>query len=423
MNFTALFPIALASLKNRTGTVLLTLLTIALSVMLFIGIEKIRQGTRASFEATISDTDLIVGARSAPVNLLLASVFRLGDTPANISWQTAEAIAARTDVAWTVPLSLGDSHRGERVLGTLPTYFTHYRYGKDRALTFAQGMVFDDLFDVVTGAETARRLGYQIGDEIELTHGLGQAGISDHDHHAFHIVGILEPTGTPVDRTVYVSLSAITAIHIGWETGARSRLAGQISDTDLQEMELAPEGISALLVGLENKASILRTKRAIDTYKGESLLAVLPGQALRELWTITGLAERALQAVSAFVILIGLASALAGLLSGLSARRREMSILRSVGARPSHIGGLLIMEAALMGAAGAVLGAVLVHLGLLMLTPLIAARWGIVLLQTGPGWLDLVTICVVTGFAAFSGLLPAIMAYRRALSDGLNVKL
>lgn len=423
MSAAPLIRLALASLKNRAGTVMLTLLTIALSVMLFLGVEKIRHGTKTSFEATISGTDLIVGARSAPVNLLMASVFRIGDTPANISWATAEAIAARPDVAWTVPLSLGDSHRGERVLGTVPAYFTRYKYGRDKSLEFAQGAGFDDMFDVVLGHQTARLLGYSLGDEIELTHGLGQAGISDHEHRSFHVTGILKPTGTPVDRTVHVSLGAISAIHVGWENGARSRLAREITDDELRALELTPESVSALLVGLENKPSILRTKRAIDTYRGEALLAVLPGQALSQLWTMTGMAERALRGISAFVVLVGLVSALASLLSGLNARRREMSILRAVGARPVHIGGLLVVEALLMGAGGALTGALLVHGALALAGPAVAARWGVVLVGTGPGMLDILAVCAVTGLAGLMGLVPAWFAYKRALADGLNVKL
>ena len=422
-----LFQLALASLKNRAGTVLLTLLTLALSVTLFLGVEKIRHSTKASFEATISGTDLIVGARSAPVNLLLAAVFRLGDAPANIDWETAEAIAARADVAWSVPLSLGDSHRGERVLGTVPAYFNRYRYGRDQRIELAEGTRFNDLFDVVLGAETARRLGYHLGDELELTHGLGQAGISDHDHLPFTVVGILKPTGTPVDRTLHVSLQAVSAIHVGWETGARGRhgdeLLEALEDDHHDEVDLTPDSVSALLIGLENRASLLRTKRALDTYPDEALLAVMPGQALNELWTITGLAERVLQAVSGFVVLVGLVSAMASLLSGLSARRREMAILRAVGARPVHIGGLMVVEALLMGVSGALIGVLLVYLGIGLAQPAVTARWGVVLAETGPGLLDVLVVCIVTALSGLMGLVPAVRAYRRALGDGLNVKL
>lgn len=418
-----LISLAVASLRNRAGTVLLTVFTIALSTMLFLGVEKIRTGAKAGFEATVSGTDLIVGAQSAPVNLLLASVFRIGNTPATMSWEAAEAISARDDVAWTVPLSLGDSHRGERVLGTVGSYFEHYKYGDNTSLKLAEGNVFVDLFDVVLGAQTARLLGYELGDEIALTHGLGQAGISDHDHLPFRIVGILAPTGTPVDRTVHVSLQAIEAIHVGWETGAPSRAIQDLSPEELAALAQTPESISALLVGLANRPSILRTKRAIDTYPDEALLAVLPGQAMGELWAITEMAERALLAVSVFVVLVGLVSALAMLLSGLSERRREMAILRAVGARPAEIGTLLVVEACIMAGFGAVLGAAMLQIGLAFGAPILAARWGVVLLGTGVGFIDLAAIVVVTLSAGLMGLVPAVMSYRRALADGLNVKL
>lgn len=409
MTWFPLLSLAAASLKNRSGAALLTLLTITLSVMLFLGVEKIRYSTKASFEATLSGTDLIVGARSAPVNLLLASVFRLGSVPANISWESAVALAARPDVAWTVPLSLGDSHRGEPVLSTVPAYFTHYRYGNNQPLELAQGVVFQDLFDIVLGAATAARLGYRIGDEVELTHGLGQAGISDHDHLSFRVSGILKPTGTPIDRTLHTSLEAMTAVHA--------------EEKDLVRTDLTPESVSAILIGLKNKASVLRTRRAINTYSGEALLAIMPGQTLGELWALTGAAERILQAVSVFVILVGLASALSGLLSGLTARRREMAILRSVGARKGYIGGLLVLEAVLMGASGALLGVILVNMGLYFGAPLLTARWGIVLIGTGLGALDVITVLAVTALAGLIGLIPAIMAYRGTLADGLNIRL
>jgi putative ABC transport system permease protein len=415
MNLRPLFKLALASLKNRIGTVLLTLLTIALSVTLFLGVEKMRHGTKASFEATISGTDLIVGARSAPVNLLLASVFRIGNVPANISWKAAQEIAARNDVAWSVPLSLGDSHRGERVLGTVPEYFTYYKYGNGQQLEFAEGAGFSDLFDIVLGAETAKQLGYTLGDEIELTHGLGQAGISDHDDLPFKVSGILKPTGTPVDRTLHTSIEAISAIHGGWE--------GHSDHQQESDIDLTPQSVSAILIGLENKASILRTKRALDTYSDEALLAVMPGPVLLELWALTGLAERALLTVSALVVLVGLISALVGLLSGLSARRREMAILRAVGARPGHIGGLMVTEAVLMGFGGACIGVLFVYIGLGFAGPLVTARWGIVLTGIGPGLFDVAVIIIITCLSALMGLVPAAMTYRRALGDGLSVKL
>jgi putative ABC transport system permease protein len=165
--------LALASLANRRAAALLTVLAIALSVALLLGVEKVRRGARDSFAATISGTDLIVGARTGDVQLLLYSVFRIGNATANVTWRSYEEVAARPEVAWVVPLSLGDSHRGFRVLGITPAYFERYRYRRDRPLAFAAGGPFGGLFDAVLGADVAEALGYRLGDPLVVAHGLG----------------------------------------------------------------------------------------------------------------------------------------------------------------------------------------------------------------------------------------------------------
>ena len=151
--------LALQSLRNRWLTALLTVLAIAVSVMLLLGVEKIRTGARQSFADTISGTDLIVGARSGSLNLLLYAVFRIGNATNNLSWQSYQDIRARPEVAWAAPLSLGDSHHGYRVLGTTLDYFTHYRFRQTHGLAFRVGAPFSDLFDAVLGADVAAALG------------------------------------------------------------------------------------------------------------------------------------------------------------------------------------------------------------------------------------------------------------------------
>lgn len=418
-----LFSLAASSLWNRKGACLLTLVAVALSVALFLGVEKARNGVRKGFSATISDTELIVGARSGQLNLLLYSVFRMGDATAEVSWDAYEWLSAREDVAWTVPLALGDSHQGYRVIGTTPEYFERYRYGDSRPLRLADGEVFGDLFDTVIGAEVARELGYEIGSPVILTHGLGRAGLQSHDNRPFRVSGILAPTGTPVDQSVHVSLQAITAIHVGWETGTRNPMADAIGEETIRGFDLTPRTVTAVLVGLKSKPTILRTKRAIDTYSGEPMMAIMPAVALSQLWNVTSLAERALIGVSLFVIAVGLVSILTSILTSLNARRREMSILRAIGARPGHIFFLLLLESALLGFLGAVLGVILIHLLLAIAGPVLASQYGVSMIGTGPGLLDLQTIAAVTGAAFLIGAVPAWLAFRRSLADGLSVKL
>lgn len=414
--------LAWRSLMNRKVSAMLTVIAIALSVALFLGVEKARNAAKSGFDNTISGTELIVGAPSGQINLLLYSVFRLGNATAEISWPTYEDIAARNDVAWAVPISLGDSHRGYRVLGTTRAYFDHYKYGQRQSLELVQGAPFDDLFDAVIGADVAKQLGYEMGTPLVLTHGLGAGGLSDHDNRPFRVVGVLRPTGTPVDQTIHISLEAMTAIHVGWETGGRNPLADSITEDTIRSFDLTPKTVTAVFVGLKNRATVLRTRRDLNTNMSEPLLAIIPGQALAELWQVMGTAERVLLAVSAFVIAVGLVSILTSILTSLNERRREMSILRATGARPGHIFALLIVEAAVLGLIGACLGAVMIQIIFAIAAPILSAQYGVALIGTGPGLVDVYTIAAVTFAATFLGIWPALTALRRSLADGLTVK-
>ncbi|MFN7054860.1 ABC transporter permease [Hyphomonas sp.] len=419
-----LFSLAWASLLNRKGSVLLTILAVALSVALFLGVEKARNGAREGFENTISGTHLIVGAPTGSVNLLLYSVFRMGNATAEVSWAAYRRIAERPDVAWAVPLSLGDSHRGYRVVGTSTEYFERYKYAGGQSLEIAEGEIFDDLFDAVIGAEVARQLNYTIGTPLILAHGLGTADFgAGHDNRPFRVSGILKPTGTPVDRSVHVSLEAITAIHVGWESGARNPLADSIPEEMIRSFDLTPRTVTAILVGLERPGTILTTRREINTNRQEPLMAIIPGESLRELWGVTAIAERALLAVSAFVIAVGLVSILTSILTSLNERRREMSILRATGARPRHIFSLLVLEAGLVGFIGAALGILTIFAVFAAVAPVLQARFGVALGSAGPGMLELQVLGAVTAAALVIGAVPAFAAMRRSLADGLSIRL
>lgn len=419
--FWQMLALAGASLLNRRGTALLTILAVACSVALLIGVETIRQGARTAFERTVTGTDLIVGARSGPLNLLLYSIFRIGDATSNVTFASWQAFARRPEVAWTIPISLGDSHRGFRVMGTNGSYFDHYRYGDDRSLVLAEGQRFSDLYDAVIGADVAETLNYRLGQKIVLSHGLGAVSFAEHADRPFVIAGILARTGTPVDRTVHVSLEAITAIHLGWESGARSNRA---TDADaVRALDLTPKDITAFLVGARNKVAVLRLQRAVNSYGEEPLLAIIPGVALSQLWSVLSIVEQTLTAMAGFVVAVGLLSILTGILTSLNERRREMAVLRAVGARPGHIFLLLVSEAGLLALLGAILGAGSVHLILYAAGPALQAQTGLALATTGPGLYDLAVVGGVTIVALLLGAIPAWRAFRNSLADGLTVRI
>lgn len=207
------FALALKSLWHRRLTAGLTVLAVAVGVAALTSVERVRAGAQATFANTISGADLIVGARGGPMHLVLYSVFGIGEPTNNISWESYRAIASRPEVAWTIPLSLGDAHRGYRVLGTNAGYFEHYRFGQGNRLRFAAGAMFASDRDAVLGAEVADALGYGLGDSIIVSHGIGDTSFQHHDDNPFRVVGVLARTGTPVDRTVHVTLGGIRAMH------------------------------------------------------------------------------------------------------------------------------------------------------------------------------------------------------------------
>lgn len=413
--------LALKSVLNRKATAILTILTVAVSVILLLGVERVRTEAKSSFANTISGTDLIVGGRSGQVNLLLYSVFRIGNATNNIDWKSYQEFSQHNAVKWAIPISLGDSHKGFRVMGTNHSYFENYRYGSKQPLTFQQGKEFNELFDVVIGADVAKKLDYKIGDQIILAHGISDVAFSRHDNLPFKIVGILAPTGTPVDKTVHVSLEAIEAIHVGWESGAN---LGHTPDAEtLKTYDFQPQQITAMMLGLNSKIQTFALQREINNYRQEPLSAIMPGIALHELWGMMAVAEQALLIVSGFVVVAGLLGMLSSLLTSLQERRREMAILRAMGARPRHVFGLLISEASTLTFLGITLGVAVLFALIAVVAPIVQQSYGInisISAITPHEW-KLLMLVQVAGIII--GFIPAFRAYRQSLSDGMTIRI
>ena len=453
-----ILPLALKSVRNRRFTAALTVLSIALSVALLLGVERLRQESRETFASSLSGTDLIVGARTNPVHLLLASVFRIGYTTNNVSWETYRKIAALPEVAWTIPLSLGDSHRGFHVVGTTHDYFDHYRFGQDRKLELVEGERFNDADGAVLGAEVAAALGYRLGQSIIIAHGSGDVAFALHKNHPFRVVGILARTGTPVDRAIHVSLEGMDAVHAAEDAAdadplaaavrarqgaqgaaqethehAHAQARGTTDGADLDHgahRERADDRdggsgrtISALLVGLKSRGGALSLQRRVNELRDEPLTAILPGPTLLELWDIVGGAEKTLIAISSLVVVMGLAGMLIALLTSLSERRREMAVLRAVGARPWHVFGLLLGEAAFLTLLGVALGVAALYLGLLTAGPWLEQRLGLFIALRWPSANEIGLIMLIVASGVLIGLIPAYRIYRLSLADGMTIRI
>jgi len=417
-----MFTLAMKSFRNRRLTIILTIVSIALSVTLLLGVERIRKEAKAGFTSTISGTDLIVGARSGPVQLLLFSVFRIGNATNNISWESYQDIARNPNIRWTIPISLGDSHKGYRVMGTNADYFKYFRFAGKRKLEMAKGRIFEGVYDAVLGAEVADKLGYGLDDQIILAHGAGKVSFIKHADKPFKVVGILKRTGTPVDQTIHVRLEGIEAIHIDWKEGAP--IPGHsISAESTLKMDLSPRLITAFFVGLKSRIAAFAVQRDVNEYRQEPLLAILPGVALAELWDLIGVAEKALLVISGFVVIVGLSGMLVALMTSLNERRREMAILRSVGARPLDVFALIVGESAMLTLAGIVTGVAMLYGLLLVGQPLILSELGLFIAIGGLSLHELMLIAVVGLAGILIGMIPGYQIYRYSLADGMTIRL
>lgn len=418
---TALLSIAWKSAWNRRFTLALTVFSIALATLLLLGVERIRTELRENFASAVSGTDLIVGARTGSTQLLLYSVFRIGSATNNIGWKSVQALEAHPGVAWVVPISLGDSHRGFAVLATTPAYFEHFRYGDRQALKLQEGQPFSGLFDAVVGADVAEQLGYHVGRKITLAHGSGEL-TPEHADKPFTVVGILARTGTPVDRTVHIGLAAMEAIHLEWVGGAP--MPGvKIPAEQVRKFDLTPKNVTAALVGLKNRAAVFAVQRWVQTYPEEPLMAILPGVALDELWQVVGVGEKALLALSGLVGIVSLAGLVSVVMAGLNERRRELAVLRAVGASLRHVLALLALEGALVTVLGVALGALLAVAGIAALGPWLQTHYGLALRLSAPTLNEGLLVAALLAAGWLASLLPGVRAYRLSLADGLSPRL
>ena len=348
--------LALKSLHHRKGSVVLTMMAMIISMMVLLGVEHIRHQAKANFANSISGVDLLVGARTSKINLLLYSVFRVGSPTQNISWQSFDSLANNAQVSWAIPISLGDSHKGYRVIGTTTDYFTHFKYGQQQALTFTQGKVFNHVYEVVLGADVARTLGYKLGDELILSHGLASTSFQQHDKQKFTVSGILATTGTPVDKSLHVSLQGIEAVHLS--QAILSRL------NDKQLSELKPKSVTAVMLGLTSKLGVFGLQREINTNPKEPLMALFPGVALSELWQTLSSVENTLRLISSLVFISALFGLSAMLLSSIRERQQEVRLLRMIGASPLFLFCFIELEALIIALASAIVAIVLLSIGL-----------------------------------------------------------
>lgn len=415
--------LAYKSLMNRKLTTFLTVLSIALSTALLLSVERTRRAAEEGFTQAISQTDLLVGGRTGPINLILYTVFNMGSASNNISWDSYQEIKKNPIIEWTIPYSLGDGHRGFRVVATDENFYQHYRFRGDQAVEFQVGQAAVGLWDVVLGSQVAEKLGYKLGDQVTVAHGVTRGeGIQKHDDKPFRVVGIMKNTGTALDQSLYITLAGMEAIHIDWQSGAAPTKDKMIGPDQIKAADLKVHQITSFFLRTKSRIETLRLQREINTFKDEPLMAIIPGATLSELWRGLGFVEQALKMISWMVISVGLVAMLIALLTGLNERRREMAILRSIGAGPGRITMLLVFEGATLTLIGILFGTCIELSGFSLLRDWLEAQFGLYLVGDALTRTDFIYLAITWGLGILIGLIPAVRASRLALKDGLSVK-
>ena len=455
-SFGTVLLVASRSLRYRLSGVLLTIASVALSVFVLLGVEHVRQEARTGFASTVSGVDLIVGARTGEINLLLLSIFRIGTATANVSWESVEQLEQQKNVVWTVPISLGDSHRSFRVIGTTEAFFTRYKYGAKQSITFQQGQSFEAVAEVVLGARVATELGYQLGDSLVLSHGMADISFSHHDQLPFSVSGILAANGTPIDNALFVGLEAIEAMHSDGESedhrghndhdehdehdehdghdeheehedhdahedhdGHEDHDAHEAHDEHPAGHDHPPIGtVTAVLVGLNSPITTLQVKRWVDEFADEALLAILPGVALTQLWELVGNVEAILLGISILILVSSLLGLNAMLLASMRERRREIEVLRSIGAPSSFIVSLLMIESLLIVSVGVVLAVLSLLASITAANTLFAETFGLMISSQILSPSNITALGLIYLTAILVTLLPALQAYRVSRAVG-----
>lgn len=392
--------LASKSLLNRKGSVLLTIIAISVSLFVLLAVDHLRQQTKQGFASTISGTDLVVGSRTSSINLLLYSIFHIGTPTANLSWKAYQNFNSHPQIAWTIPISLGDSHKGYRVMGTNDDFFLHYNFGNKHPLSFTAGEKFNATFEVVLGSEVAKQLNYKINDPIVLSHGLVSTSFSNHDQYPFKITGILDSTGTPVDQTLYVTLQGIEAIHKNWQNG--------------KSEDLTPKNITAFMLGLTSRMTTFKVQKNINQYAQEPLTAILPGVALSELWQIMGSVEQVLKLISYLVLLASLLGLSAMLVASINERRQEIQLLRMIGAPPWYIFIIIELEAILIALISSTICLLALSLVLTVFQSTLIAEFGLRLSANLFSMNNLLIFALVQLATIIAAAIPAAIAYRSA---------
>jgi putative ABC transport system permease protein len=388
------------SLRQHAFSTLVTAGSLALAGGLLMSVWIVKAQAQKSFLRTTTAFDAVLGARGSKLQLVLNAIFHLEASPGNLAWQDYEFIRHHPAVKTAIPIAVGDNLRGYRIVGTIPELFTDVEYAPGRTYAVAPGgrLFSPEAREAVVGSFAADRLGLRVGDTFHPFHGLAYDPSAQHAD-LFTVVGILEPSNTPLDRVVLIPIKGVQTM-----SGHDPRAA-----TD----------ISAVLIKLRSSTAGFMLDIMINKQGNRLTLAYPVGAILADLFDKISWFDRVLALVAYLVALVAAASVLASIYNSMNARKRDIAILRALGAGRGLVFGAVVAESACIGALGAVAGFGVYFVLMEAVARVIRAQTGVVLsvgelhpvLALAPA--GLIVLC------ALGGVVPAIKAYRIPVAENL----
>lgn len=384
------FTLASASIKNRGFHSALCILAMASGVALLMAVFLLSSAVQDGLARNAKGIDVLAGAKGSPIQLVLSSIYHSDIPNGNIDIKDFEQLKQNPQVRQAIPLAMGDSYKGWRIVGTVPEYLEHFD------ARFSEGRAFDKPFEAVAGAST----GLKIGDEFAALHGFAANGDDVHDFHLYKIVGVLKASGTVIDRLITTPYKSVQELHSH---------PHEHDHDSAEEKELAHQ-ITAVLIKVKSPVSVLNLPREIN--KSSSLMAVSPSYQMAKLSQSLGMGKDVLVAVSAGIILLSTLMLLSVLTGSLSLRKYDMAILRVMGAPRKMLLLTLMAEGGFLALAGSLIGIVSGHLVAAGIASSLGSLQGVVLIPhlLLPGMLDTAVLIFGTLAGIIAAAVPAVAA-------------
>jgi putative ABC transport system permease protein len=388
------------SLRQHLFSTIITAASLALAGGLLITVWMVRAEAQRSFLQTTTAFDAVLGARGSKLQLVLNAIFHLEASPGNLSWQDYELIRRNPAVKVAIPIAVGDNLKGYRIVGTIPQLFSDVEYAPGKAYGVEPGgRLFDpEAKEAVVGSFAAGRLGLRIGDTFHPFHGLAYDPTNQHPD-LFTVVGILKPSSTPLDRVVLIPIKGVQTM-----TGHDPRAA-----TD----------ISAVLIKFRGGTAGFMLDMMINKQGNRLTLAYPVSGILADLFSKISWFDQVLALVAYLVALVAAASVLASIYNSMNARKRDIAILRALGARRRLVFGAVVAESACIGVMGAVAGFAVYAVLFAVVAGIIRAQTGVVLTLAEFNGVLAIAPCSLVLLCAIGGIVPALKAYRIPVAENL----